>query len=297
MYKVILDTDIGDDIDDAFALGLLLKSNLVDLLAITTVFKNTTARAKQSKALVDIANKDIPVFVGEVYPLNGQITGFQMDTGDLATIIPCQYDSSMDNLKVNDNAVDAIIRLAKENSGELIIIAIGAMTNVAKALQKDPSIAKDIKAIYQMGGWFTNYAPEWNIICDPEACDVVYRSNIPVYATGLDVTLQCPLDGSLLDNLRKSEDPITKTIFVWLDRWFDYFHFEKSILHDPLCITSLLDENVLKFSPKYVKVVLEGEKRAAMLVSETPQEGYNVINVATEVNKDLFFDIIGKNFA
>ena len=297
MYKVILDTDIGDDIDDAFALGLLLKSNLVDLLAITTVFKNTTARAKQSKALVDIANKDIPVFVGEVYPLNGQITGFQMDTGDLATIIPCQYDSSMDNLKVNDNAVDAIIRLAKENSGELIIIAIGAMTNVAKALQKDSSIAKDVKAIYQMGGWFTNYAPEWNIICDPEACDVVYRSNIPVYATGLDVTLQCPLDGSLLDNLRKSEDPITKTIFVWLDRWFDYFHFEKSILHDPLCITSLLDENVLKFSPKYVKVVLEGEKRAAMLVSETPQEGYNVINVATDVNKDLFFDIFGKNFA
>ena len=114
MYKVILDTDIGDDIDDAFALGLLLKSNLVDLLAITTVFKNTTARAKQAKALVDIANKDIPVFVGEVYPLNGRITGFEMDKGDLATIIPCQYDSSMDNLKVNENAVDAIIRLAKE---------------------------------------------------------------------------------------------------------------------------------------------------------------------------------------
>lgn len=297
MYKVILDTDIGDDIDDAFALGLLLKSNLVDLLAITTVFKNTTARAKQAKALVDIANKDIPVFVGEVYPLNGRITGFEMDKGDLATIIPCQYDSSMDNLKVNENAVDAIIRLAKENSGELIVVAIGAMTNVAKALLKDPSIAKDIKAIYQMGGWFTNFVPEWNIICDPEACDVVYKANIPVYATGLDVTLQCPLDGSLLDNLRKSDDEITKTIFVWLDRWFDYFHFEKSILHDPLCITSLLDENVLKFSPKYVKVVLEGEKRAAMLVSYEPQEGYNLINVATEVNKDLFFEIIGKNFA
>ena len=197
MYKVILDTDIGDDIDDAFALGLLLKSNLVDLLAITTVFKNTTARAKQAKALVDIANKDIPVFVGEVYPLNGRITGYEMDKGDLATIIPCQYDSSMDNLKVNENAVDAIIRLAKENSGELFVVAIGAMTYVAKALLKDPSIAKDIKAIYQMGGWFTNFVPEWNILCDPEACDVVYKSNIPINATGLDVTLQCPLDGSL----------------------------------------------------------------------------------------------------
>ena len=297
MYKVILDTDIGDDIDDAFALGLLLKNKQVDLLAITTVFKNTLARAKQAKALANLTDKDIPVFVGEVYPLNGIITGFEMDKGDLATLIPCQYDSSMDNLKVNDNAVDAIIRLAKENSGELIIIAIGAMTNVAKALLKDPSIAKDIKAIYQMGGWFTNFVPEWNIICDPEACDVVYKTNIPVYATGLDVTLQCPLDGSLLDNLRKSDDEITKTIFVWLDRWFDYFHFEKSILHDPLCITSFLDENVLKFSPKYVKVVLEGEKRAAMLVSDVPQDGYNLVNVAYEVNKDLFFDIIGKNFA
>lgn len=296
MYKVVLDTDIGDDIDDAFALGLLLKNPNVDLLAVTTVYKNTLARAKQARALIELNKKNIPVFVGETYPLNGKITGFTMDKGDLATIIPCQYDSSMENLAVNNDAVEHIIHLAKKYSKELIIIAIGPIINIARALQKDPSISKDIKAIYQMGGWFTNFVPEWNILCDPEACDVVYKSNIPIYATGLDVTLQCPLDGSLLENLRKSNNEMDKTLTVWLDRWFDYFHFEKSILHDPLAVASLLDKNILEFETKYVKVVLEGEKRGAMLVSDTYQEGYSPINVAHKVDKDLFLTTIGKNF-
>lgn len=296
MYKVILDTDIGDDIDDAFALGLLLKNPNIDLIAVTTGFKNTLARAKQAKQLINIAKKDIPVYVGETYPLNGKITGFTMDKGDLATIIPCQYDSSMDELKVNDNAVDAIIKLAKKHSKELIVIAIGPITNIARALQKDPSISNDIKAIYQMGGWFTNFVPEWNILCDPEACDVVYKANIPVYAVGLDVTLKCPLDGSLLTNLKSSSDEMCKTISIWLQRWFDYFHFEKSILHDPLAVTAVFEKDVLSFEKKYVKVVLEGEKRGAMLVSDNYQEGYNLINVANDVNKELFFKTIGKNF-
>lgn len=297
MYKVIFDTDIGDDIDDAFALGLVLKNPNFNTLAVTTVYKNTLARAKQAKALINLSGKDIPVYVGEVYPYSGNITGFQKDKGDLATILPCQYDSSMDSLEVESNAAEAIVRLAKLHSKELIIFAVGAMTNVAKAIELDPSIVHDIKAIYQMGGWFTNFVPEWNIICDPEACDFVYKSGVSVYSVGLDVTLQCPLDGNLLENLRNSNDPITNQIFVWLDRWFDYFNFEKSVLHDPLAITALYEEKTLEFKPLYVKVVLEGEKRAAMLVSKEEIEGYSLINVASDVYKVKFFDIINKNFA
>ena len=297
MYKVIFDTDIGDDIDDAFALGLVLKNPNFDTLAVTTVYKNTLARAKQAKALINLSGKDIPVYVGEVYPYSGNITGFEKDNGDLATILPCQYDSSMDGLEVEFNAAEAIVRLAKLHSKELIIFAVGAMTNVAKAIELDPSIVHDIKAVYQMGGWFTNFVPEWNIICDPEACDIVYKSGVSVYSVGLDVTLQCPLDGSLLENLRNSKDPITNQIFVWLDRWFDYFNFEKSVLHDPLAITALYEEKTLEFKPLYVKVVLEGEKRAAMLVSEEKVEDYSLINVACDVYKEKFFDIINKNFA
>lgn len=297
MYKVIIDTDISDDIDDSFALGLALKNPLFDIKAITTVYKNTLARAKQAKELVKLSGKDIPVYVGEVYPLNGIITGFSMDEGDLATIIPCQYDSSMDENEVLPNGVEAIKRLAKEYSGELIIIAIGAMTNVAKAILEEPTIIQDIKAIYSMGGWFTNFVPEWNVICDPEALDIVYKSNIPFYAVGLDVTLQCPLEGGLLDNLRNSKDSMTQIIFKWLDKWFDYFHFEKSVLHDPLAISTMIDENICKFESMYVKVVLEGEKRAAVLTSSEPKEGYSLINVATEVNKEEFFKIINSTFA
>ena len=297
MYKVILDTDLGDDIDDAFALGLILKnSDVFDLLAVTTVYKNTKERALQAKDLINLSDSNIDVFVGESTPIDGIITPFKDETGDLTKTRICQYDDSMKDNQIKENAVDEIIRLSKEYDKELIIITIGAMTNIAKAILKDPTIKNRIKMILAMGGWYENYVPEWNVLCDPTGYDIVFKSGIPYYGVGLDVTLKCPLEGDLFDTLRKSDDKLTKRIMTYFDKWVDYFHFEKSVLHDPLAVSYLIDNKVLEFKKVYAKVVTSGEKRGSIEVSEAKKEGFNQISYAYSVDKERFFNIIRKNF-
>lgn len=294
-YQVILDTDIGDDIDDAFALALAIKKE-VPLLAVTTVFKNTALRAKQAREMLTISGLNIPVYAGEVYPLNGVITGFQSDSGDLATIKPCQYGDEMAHYSFGLNASEMIVRLAKTYTKKLILVTIGPLTNIARALEIDPSIAGDIKAIYAMGGCYTRVQPEWNVLCDVEAYDKVFASGIPFYGVGLDMTLQCPLEEDLFSSLKASKDPINQKIMIWFDRWVDYFHFEKSVLHDPLALSSLIEDDICTFTPKYAKVILEGEQRSAILTSDEPLPGYYLINAATSVNKNKFYDLIKKTF-
>ena len=294
-YQVILDTDIGDDIDDAFALALAIKKE-VPLLAVTTVFKNTALRAKQAREMLTISGLNIPVYAGEVYPLNGVITGFQSDSGDLATIKPCQYGDEMAHYSFGLNASEMIVRLAKTYTKKLILVTIGPLTNIAKALEVDLSIACDIKAIYAMGGCYTRVQPEWNVLCDVEAYDKVFASGIPFYGVGLDMTLQCPLEEDLFSSLKASKDPINQKIMIWFDRWVNYFHFEKSVLHDPLALSSLIEDDICTFTPKYAKVILEGEQRSAILTSDEPLPGYYLINAATSVNKNKFYDLIKKTF-
>ncbi len=295
-YICLLDTDIGDDIDDVFALALMLENPEIDLKAVTTVYKNTKLRAYQAKQLIDAYHKNVKVYYGEGLPLSKKITPFVTEhlneTGDLINNHPCQYDETMQG-EIFPNAVDEIIRLAKIYQNELIIVTIGPMTNIAAAIKKEPAITKWIKRIYAMGGWFTNPVPEWNILCDEVAADIVYKSGIEIYSCGLDVTLKCTLDNELLKKLKTDEKETIKLLNKYFERWINYFHFEKSVMHDPLAITCITDE-VCKFKPTYVKVNLEKENRGALITSDAPKDGYSLINVATDVNRDKFYTIVNE---
>ena len=112
-YICVLDTDIGDDIDDAFALALLLENPEIELKAVTTVYKNTKLRAHQAKQLLKTYGSDVDVYYGEGMPLTGYIVPFRTEhvheTGDLINNHPCQYDSSMTD-EVKENAVDKILK-------------------------------------------------------------------------------------------------------------------------------------------------------------------------------------------
>lgn len=291
--KILIDTDIGDDIDDAFAVALACACNC-ELVAVTTVFRNTKLRARQVMQLLKAAGKDVPVYVGDGMPLGGKIVPFGIDSpdSDLLNDPPCQYDESMDAFREGGNAAEEIVRFAKKYSGELIVVPIGGMTNIAKALIIDPTIAKDIKAVVAMHGWYENFSPEWNVICDPEAANVVYSSGIPFYGVGLDVTLKCVLDDNLLTEFRKSQKPVNKLIIAWLDRWFDRFRFEKSVMHDPLAVSFAVGADTLKFKKVYARAVTEGEKRGAVQTSATDKEGFYPINYAYDVDVEKFYSLI-----
>lgn len=294
--KIILDTDIGDDIDDAFALAFAVDHPGIDLVGVTTVFKNTHARAKQVAKFLHETNKaTIPVCAGVKMPFIEPIHFFENDIKDeLGVTWPCQYDASYEAYPHSEeHAVDFIIRTAHELKGELVIVPIGPLTNIASAIKKDATLKNNVKKIVLMGGWATNPAPEWNILCDPEAADIVFKSGIPVYAVGLDVTLQCTLDGDILDLVRNQKTPDGKLLSLWFDRWSKHFNFNKSVMHDPLAVATLVAD-LCTFEEKRIAVDLI-EKRGSFKVLKDSEADGSVIHVATAVNREAFYELFRKH--
>lgn len=287
---VILDTDIGDDIDDAFALSLIAALPIIDLVGVTTVYRDTTARAKMVACYLDSVHlKDIPVRAGEKYPLKEPLKTLpnELDTKGP----PSGYDARCENYDVaTEGAVDFIILKVHEYDGELVLVPIGPLTNIARALEKDPTIKPKIKKIVMMSGWFTNYEPEWNIITDPEAADIVYSSGVPIDAIGLDVTLKCTFEPDLLDILFSRADPKGLLLAHWFRRWQTATKFAKSVMHDPLAVTTLVS-NVCTFSPMRVKINLSDKRGAVNVLPLEAKEG-TLINVALGVDRDAFYQII-----
>jgi len=286
---MLLDTDIGDDIDDAFALAFATKHPGIELVAVSTVFKHTEARAQQAKALLDaLGHPDIPVHPGITTPLKEPIHYFDNDVkNDNGDVMPGQYDDAYAAYAFSQtDAVSAIIGLSHTFDKQLVITAIGPLTNLGVAIRKDPTLKDRIKRIVIMGGYATQRVPEWNILCDPEAADIVFSSGIPVYCVGLDVTLHCTLDPTLMDRIHDNPDPDKTLLSLWYERWDRHFGFEKSVMHDPLAVATLVDD-VCVFEKKRIKVDLE-DKRGAIIVLDDSSADGDVLNVAVEVDRDRF---------
>ena len=172
-YKILLDTDIGDDIDDLLCLQLGLNLNEVEFIGITTVFKNTQLRARMVNKVLKMNNiSNIPVYAGY---------GDGIKQKNDKDVLFCQYEDDLNseeykpiNYKDGCNgssAIDFIIESVKKYGQELIILGIGPFTNIAKAIQKAPDIMKNVGRIVVMGGAFFSHFIEWNITC------VVYAEN------------------------------------------------------------------------------------------------------------------------
>ncbi len=290
MQKIIIDTDIGDDIDDAFAIALAACMPEAELVGVTTVFRNTEARAQLAEKLLECAGVKTKVYAGERLPLKEPFHPFAKDTGFPETSLPCQWEESYGDYPVNGGAVEFLSESAERYGKDLCIVAIGPLTNLARAIEKYPQQMKRCGKILSMGGSFKKFAPEWNYLCDPEAADIVIGSGIPFYAVGLDVTLTCPLEAGLLEKFRTSEKPVNKLLSLWLDRWFDFFGFEKSVMHDPLALACTVTDACM-FEKKFVAIDLKGARGAAF-VSEREEAGYSPIYVAVSADREKFYNMV-----
>ena len=294
--KIILDTDLGDDIDDAFALAYAYNNPKIELLGVTTVFKNTVSRAKQAlKYFDELGEKKIPVRAGIGTPFNQPIITFESDKNYKGVDYPnpCQYDASYDHFKVDEeSAIDFIVRTINKYPNEVVLVPIGPLTNIATVIKEHSEVVKKIKKIVLRGGDAEAPRAEWNILCDPEAADIVFRSGIDVYCVGINVTLQCTLEESLLDDLTSGDDPQSKLLKIWFNKWSKFFNFNKSVMHDPLAVASLV-ENACVFHKVNSQVDLEGERGSIILLPPSVTTG-SMINVAMEVDKDKFYQIFRK---
>jgi len=203
--KILIDTDPG--IDDAMAIFYAALAPEVELVGLTTVFGNVHVETATRNALrlVEMAGLDIPVAQGAARPLvrplrappdfiHG-VEGF----GDVPAAMP-------KGRATGESAAELMCRLAREQPGELVVCAIGPITNVADAVRLDPAFARNVKKIVFMGG--AAFAPgnatpfaEANTHNDPHALNIVIGSGAEVVMVGLDVTMQVLCDAAFFTRL------------------------------------------------------------------------------------------------
>jgi len=238
-----LDCDPG--VDDAVALGYLLASPAVRLVGIGTVSGNLAAApaARNALDLIALAGQpDIPVAIGAHDHLSHGFGGGAPHVHGLNGIGDVELPRSTREPKPG-HAADLLLELSHTHSGELEILAIGPLTNLALALQTDPTLAERIRAVTVMGG--AGIAPgnitavaEANIGNDPEAAAAVFAADWDVTLVPLDVTMEHTLEEADRTALLAAEAPFPRALGQILDHYFDFYEptygRRMSALHDPL---------------------------------------------------------------
>ncbi|MGC8971132.1 MAG: nucleoside hydrolase [bacterium] len=291
MKKVIIDTDIGDDIDDALAIALAINSPELDIVAITTVFRNTLLRAKLAKKLVRVFGKpDIPVVKGREKPL---INDWDKN------LIPPQVKAVKEDIEIDKsiNAIDFIVDTVMNSQDMITLITIGPLTNIAGAIIKEPKI-KEKTEIYMMGGMYSQAFPEWNIYCDPEAARIVFDSGIKITMVGLDVTLKCRFNREALDEIFNFNSERTRFLSELITIWQEGDKERYPILHDPLAVASFIESSLVKKENMHIKVETRGEfTRGVTVVIDTPyssRKGDSNVDVCIDVDSNRFIDFFLK---
>lgn len=188
---ILLDTDIGSDIDDAVALAYLLRQPRCELLGITTVTGRPATRAMLADVICRAAGRmDMPIHVGLETPL--LISPMQPDVPHSEALVE---RNSHRAFAAEPTAIDFLRETIRDRPGEMTLLAIGPLTNIAVLFSLDPEIPRLLKSLVIMGGWFFDRpAPEWNIAVDPHAAAIVFNAPVAnMIAVGIDVTRYCQL--------------------------------------------------------------------------------------------------------
>lgn len=292
-HKILIDTDIGDDIDDALAIVYALKAGL-QLQGVTTVFRNAHKRAQIAKTLLRAYGyEDIPVCAGSDDPLIAPIEARENDRyGEDGKFIPCQYQPGMEGQAIEPaHAVDFILEMVESYPGQINLVAIGPLTNVALAVRKAPKTIAKLRGITVMGGYFTVEDAEWNIFCDPEAARIVFSAGIPLRAIGYDVTSRCKLDNALLERIKASGPSTPALLFQMLEQWFAHYDFECPTLHDPLTVGTLVSNTFVGFAERPVLVGLGSDSYGHTTIRQDALAwGTGIVQVAERVNPEAYLE-------
>ncbi|MFC5828200.1 nucleoside hydrolase [Nonomuraea insulae] len=246
---VIFDTDIGTDVDDALALAVLLGSPEVDLLGCTTVYGDTLLRARLTKRLARLASRSLTVLPGSAETLTSREVWW---AGHEGRLFP---DLSSEKADEGD-AVAYLVDQVTSAPGEVDVVAVGPLTNIARAVTAAPSFARDVRHLWIMGGRFDDPAPEHNLKCDPEAAAVVFGSGAPITVTGLEITTTVRMDADDVAAIAEA-GPLGEALKAEIEQWWRFWKSEWNCPHDPITVLTMLVPELFAFSPEGRVVVGE----------------------------------------
>jgi purine nucleosidase len=252
---VFVDTDIGDDIDDALALALLLCSPEVSVVGISTVFGDTYLRARLAAYLLQTYGyASIPVAAGQAMPLL-----FRHPPSGVcqASVLPADFASPINSL----TGPELLIQTAQQYPGQLTLLCLGPLTNVALALQQEPELSSLLRQVFFMGGTSQLWWPDWNVRSDAEAAHLLLEAQFPITMIGLNVTASCHLQRSDIEQLHEAKDArlqlLSRLIAAWQDNQ-PWWRSRLPYLHDPLVVAALCAPQFFRFVPLPVRVLVQG---------------------------------------
>lgn len=275
---IILDTDIGTDVDDAFALGLALTSPELDLVGVTTVGSQAEDRAWMvCRLLTAVDRKDVPVAWGRnpqpASPIEGQYQ-YRHHPGVI-------YNRTVKPVK--ESAVDFLYSRLKAQPGQLTLVPVGPLTNIARLLAEHPDCKPWIKRIVLMGGsirmgYEAKSLPcvEWNIKCDIPAAQAVFASGIPLTIAPLDATATVKLEEPLRRRLFSACTPLTFQLQTLYQLWDK----PTPTLFDPVAVALTFTEQFCTMEDLHVTVDEKGFTRV--------KEGKANARVATAIKAEEF---------
>jgi inosine-uridine nucleoside N-ribohydrolase len=278
--RVIIDTDPG--VDDALALFLAMRSPELKIEAITAVAGNVPLNLTLPNALrmVEIAGRDdIPVAAGAHGPLLRRLvtaTYAHGENGLGGAVFP-----EPKRKPVAEPAAEFIRQIVRRHPGEIALLTIGPLTNIAAALNSDAELARMVGALVMMGGSLSggNITPaaEFNIYVDPEAARVVFQSGIPITMVGLDVTRKTSLTDEHVRVLEAAQNPVSQAAATIarnaLNRNRERGFLSGPNMHDSLAVAGFIDPSLLQFQDYYVDVETTGELTAGETLGYSPSAG------------------------
>lgn len=249
----VLDTDIGDDIDDAFALALALHSPQLKLLGITTEYGDTELRARLlDRYLRAVGRSDIPVAAGAATPHTNVFT-------------QAAY-ARQSPARTHPDAVSFLLAQIRAHPGQITLICIGPLVNVQAAIARDPATFRKLKRVVMMGGSiYQGYhaaagvsgteppSAEWNIRCDPAGLRALLASGVPIFMMPLDST-QIPLPQPQMAALFAHGSPLTDQLTLLYHQWSGTGDWHTPTLYDPVAVTYAVRPDLCPTQPMRVAV-------------------------------------------
>lgn len=289
--KIIIDTDIGDDIDDAFAVALALSSPEFDLLGLSAAFGDTTARARMlDRMLGELGHGDIPVAMGTPADVNRN-----------AFTQRAYAEGGSFARTSHPNSIDFVLGQAHKYPGQITLVAIGPLPNVGAMIDKDPAGFRLLKRVVIMGGSIRTMQdpygvappvaphPEWNIKNDIASAKKLFNSGVPLVVMPLDSTANLKLHEVARTAIFSHGSMTTNILAGLYYEWSAYTRAATPTLYDPMTLASMLDPSLCPTIPMHISVDDEGNTR------EMP--GTPNANVCLHSDDDAFLHFYVKRVA
>lgn len=254
--KVILDTDIGTDIDDAWALGFALAYPGFDLLGVTVTDGDTSTRAKVACKLLHAAGRgDVPVSVGRP-------TTVPSDRLDLQFSWAEDFQAKR---PVATPAARFLVDIVKKHPGEITLIAVGPLQNVADAVRLEPGLGRLLKRVVLMSGCIRGTAerpdkiiPEWNVVSATADAQLAYAAKLPLTIVPLDSTTHVRLSDAERDRLRRHPSALTVALEALYRLWIET-PAQRMTLHDQLAVAEAAHPGTFFARVEELPLLVDGE--------------------------------------